>query len=243
MTKPIILVVGARPNFMKIAPIYAELSSRGQPLILLHTGQHYDDNMSKVFFDDLGMPKPDIYLGIGSGSHAYQTATVMIEFEKICHDKGPSMVVVVGDVNSTVACSIVCAKLTIPCAHVEAGLRSFDREMPEEINRILTDSVADLLLTPSPDGDENLRAEGVAEERIFRVGNVMIDSLYSNLEKAKESSVKSDFGLQEKYAILCGGILNSQPIKECHSANGNIKKMPSMLEARAFAASVVLNNV
>ena len=153
MTKPIILVVGARPNFMKIAPIYAELASRGQPLILLHTGQHYDDNMSKVFFDDLGMPKPDIYLGIGSGSHAYQTATVMIEFEKICQEKDPSMVVVVGDVNSTVACSIVCAKLNIPCAHVEAGLRSFDREMPEEINRILTDSVANLLLTPSPDGD------------------------------------------------------------------------------------------
>ena len=202
MIKPIILVVGARPNFMKIAPIYAELESRGQPLILLHTGQHYDDNMSKVFFDDLGMPKPDIYLGIGSGSHAYQTATVMIEFEKICQEKDPSMVVVVGDVNSTVACSIVCAKLTIPCAHVEAGLRSFDREMPEEINRILTDSVADLLLTPSLDGDENLRAEGVAEERIVRVGNVMIDSLYSNLEKAKESSVKSDFGLHEKYAIL-----------------------------------------
>ena len=187
MTKPIILVVGARPNFMKIAPIYAELASRSQPLILLHTGQHYDDNMSKVFFDDLGMPKPDIYLGIGSGSHAYQTATVMIEFEKICQEKYPSMVVVVGDVNSTVACSIVCAKLNIPCAHVEAGLRSFDREMPEEINRILTDSVANLLLTPSPDGDENLRAEGVAEERIVRVGNVMIDSLYSNLEKAKQS--------------------------------------------------------
>ena len=189
MTKPIILVVGARPNFMKIAPIYAELASRGQPLILLHTGQHYDDNMSKVFFDDLGMPKPDIYLGIGSGSHAYQTATVIIEFEKICLEKEPSMVVVVGDVNSTVACSIVCAKLTIPCAHVEAGLRSFDREMPEEINRILTDSVADLLLTPSPDGDENLRAEGVAEKRIVRVGNVMIDSLYSNLERSKKSEI------------------------------------------------------
>lgn len=200
--KPIILVVGARPNFMKIAPIYAELANRGEQLILLHTGQHYDDNMSKVFFDDLGMPKPDIYLGIGSGSHAYQTATVMIEFEKICIDREPSMVVVVGDVNSTVACSIVCAKLGVPCAHVEAGLRSFDRTMPEEINRILTDSVADLLLTPSPDGDENLRAEGVAEHRIVRVGNVMIDSLYSNLERSKESSILSDLGAMEKYAIL-----------------------------------------
>ena len=201
-TKPIILVVGARPNFMKIAPIYAELQSRGQELILLHTGQHYDDNMSKVFFDDLGMPKPDIYMGIGSGSHAYQTGTVMIEFEKICQEKDPSMVVVVGDVNSTVACTIVCAKMGIPCAHVEAGLRSFDRDMPEEINRILTDSVADLLLTPSPDGDEHLRAEGIAEERIIRVGNVMIDSLYSNLTRAESSSIQDDLGLENDYSIL-----------------------------------------
>lgn len=202
MNEPIVLVVGARPNFMKIAPIYAELAKRGEELLLLHTGQHYDDNMSKVFFDDLGMPKPDIYLGIGSGSHAYQTATVMMEFEKICNEKSPSMVVVVGDVNSTVACSIVCAKLGVPCAHVEAGLRSFDREMPEEINRILTDSVADLLLTPSPDGDENLRAEGVAEKRIVRVGNVMIDSLYSNLERAKESRILTELGVKGNYAIL-----------------------------------------
>ena len=201
-TKPIILVVGARPNFMKIAPIYAELQSRGQELILLHTGQHYDDNMSKVFFDDLGMPKPDIYMGIGSGSHAYQTGTVMIEFEKICQEKDPSMVVVVGDVNSTVACTIVCAKMGIPCAHVEAGLRSFDRDMPEEINRILTDSVADLLLTPSPDGDEHLRAEGIAEERIIRVGNVMIDSLYNNLARAESSSIQDELGLEEDYSIL-----------------------------------------
>ena len=202
MIKPIILVVGARPNFMKIAPIYAELKLRKQQLILLHTGQHYDDNMSKVFFDDLGMPKPDIYMGIGSGSHAYQTGTVMIEFEKICLEKDPSMVVVVGDVNSTVACTIVCAKMGIPCAHVEAGLRSFDRDMPEEINRILTDSVADLLLTPSHDGDEHLRAEGIAEERIVRVGNVMIDSLYSNLAKAESSTIKHDLGLKEGYSIL-----------------------------------------
>ena len=201
-TKPIILVVGARPNFMKIAPIYAELQSRGQELILLHTGQHYDDNMSKVFFDDLGMPKPDIYMGIGSGSHAYQTGTVMIEFEKICQEKDPSMVVVVGDVNSTVACTIVCAKMGIPCAHVEAGLRSFDRDMPEEINRILTDSVADLLLTPSPDGDEHLRAEGIAEKRIIRVGNVMIDSLYNNLARAESSSIQDDLGLEDDYSIL-----------------------------------------
>ena len=146
MTGPVILVVGARPNFMKIAPIHAELERRGIAQILLHTGQHYDENMSKVFFDDLGMPQPDIYLGIGSGSHAVQTAKVMVEFEKVCNEHKPSMVVVVGDVNSTVACSMVCAKEWIPCAHVEAGLRSFDRKMPEEINRLITDAIADLSL-------------------------------------------------------------------------------------------------
>ncbi len=202
MDKPIILVVGARPNFMKIAPIYAELKSRGKELLLLHTGQHYDDNMSKVFFDDLGMPKPDIYMGIGSGSHAYQTGTVMIEFEKICLEKEPSMVVVVGDVNSTVACTIVCAKLHIPCAHVEAGLRSFDREMPEEVNRILTDSIADILLTPSIDGDINLEKEGISKDRIHMVGNVMIDSLFTNLEKVEESDVWSRHKIITDYALV-----------------------------------------
>jgi len=200
---PVILVVGARPNFMKIAPLHAELARRGIPQLLLHTGQHYDENMSKVFFDDLGMPEPDIYLGIGSGSHAEQTAKVMIDFEKVCLEHKPSMVVVVGDVNSTVACSIVSAKLWIPCAHVEAGLRSFDRQMPEEINRILTDSICDLLLTPSADGDENLRNEGVAEERIIRVGNIMIDSLFNNLEKSKSSTIHSELNIEGKgYGIL-----------------------------------------
>ena len=203
MTGPVILVVGARPNFMKIAPIHAELERRGIAQILLHTGQHYDENMSKVFFDDLGMPQPDIYLGIGSGSHATQTAKVMVEFENVCKEHKPSMVVVVGDVNSTVACSMVCAKEWIPCAHVEAGLRSFDREMPEEINRLITDAIADYLLTPSPDGDENLRKEGVAEERIKRVGNVMIDSLFNNLERAKESTIHSDLNIEKgNYGVL-----------------------------------------
>ena len=203
MTGPVILVVGARPNFMKIAPIHAELARRGIAQILLHTGQHYDENMSKVFFDDLGMPQPDIYLGIGSGSHAVQTAKVMVEFEKVCNEHKPSMVVVVGDVNSTVACSMVCAKEWIPCAHVEAGLRSFDREMPEEINRLVTDAIADLLLTPSPDGDENLRKEGVAEERIKRVGNIMIDSLFNNLERSKSSTIHADLGLEKgTYGVL-----------------------------------------
>ena len=201
--QPILLVVGARPNFMKIAPLHAELSRRGVPQILLHTGQHYDENMSRVFFDDLGMPKPDIYLGIGSGSHAEQTAKVMVEFEKICNEYNPRWVVVVGDVNSTVACSLVCAKLWIHCAHVEAGLRSFDRKMPEEINRLVTDSIADLLLTPSPDGDENLRNEGVDESRILRVGNIMIDSLFNNIDKAANSTILSELKLdKESYGVL-----------------------------------------
>ena len=203
MTGPVILVVGARPNFMKIAPIYNELKTRGVSQILLHTGQHYDENMSKVFFDDLGMPQPDIYLGIGSGSHATQTAMVMVEFEKVCKEHNPSMVIVVGDVNSTVACSMVCAKEWIPCAHVEAGLRSFDREMPEEINRLITDAIADYLLTPSADGDENLRNEGVSEERIKRVGNVMIDSLFNNLERSKNSTIHSDLNIEKgNYGVL-----------------------------------------
>ena len=197
MNKPVILVVGARPNFMKIAPIHAELSRRGINQILLHTGQHYDENMSKVFFDDLEMPKPDIYLGIGSGSHAVQTAKVMMEFENVCIENQPSMVVVVGDVNSTVACSLVCAKQLIPCAHVEAGLRSFDREMPEEINRLVTDAIADFLLTPSQDGDQNLLNEGVDPSRIKRVGNVMIDSLFNSLEKSKSSMIHSDLDIEK----------------------------------------------
>ncbi len=203
MIGPVILVVGARPNFMKIAPIYAELEKRKINQILLHTGQHYDDNMSKIFFDDLGMPQPDIYLGIGSGSHAYQTAKVMVEFEKVCQEHKPSMVVVVGDVNSTVACSMVCAKERIPCAHVEAGLRSFDRDMPEEINRLVTDAIADYLLTPSPDGDDNLRNEGVSENRIVRVGNVMIDSLFNNIDKSKTSLIHQDLNVTiGEYGVL-----------------------------------------
>ncbi len=196
------MVVGARPNFMKIAPIHAELSARKIPTILLHTGQHYDENMSKVFFDDLGMKEPDIHLGVGSGSHASQTAKVMVEFEKVCNEYRPSMVVVVGDVNSTLACSIVCAKSLIPCAHVEAGLRSFDRQMPEEINRILTDSISNLLLTPSADGDANLREEGASEDRIHRVGNVMIDSLFDNVKKSESSTIRNDLNLGEAYALL-----------------------------------------
>ena len=191
-------VVGARPNFMKMAPLVRCLQERGIEQTLLHTGQHYDDNMSNVFFEDLGMPAPDIYLGVGSGSHAEQTARIMVEFEKICEQEKPDLVVVVGDVNSTLACSVVAAKAWIPVAHVEAGLRSNDWKMPEEINRIVTDRLAAILLTPSPDGSENLRAEGVSEDRIHLVGNIMIDSLFANLDRAQGSNILDDLSLEPR---------------------------------------------
>ena len=187
-------VVGARPNFMKMAPLVRQCRLRGVEQILVHTGQHYDANMSKVFFEDLGMPQPDVYLGVGSGSHAQQTAAVMTAFEEVCERERPDLLVVVGDVNSTLACTLVAAKLQIPVAHVEAGLRSFDPAMPEEINRIVTDRLADLLLTPSPDGDANLVAEGVPAEKIHRVGNVMIDSLVQHLPRAS-TAVTDRLGL------------------------------------------------
>ena len=183
---------------MKMAPLVRCLRKRGIEQMLLHTGQHYDDNMSKVFFEDLGMPAPDIYLGVGSGSHAKQTAKIMVEFEKICEQEQPDLVVVVGDVNSTLACSVVAAKAWIPVAHVEAGLRSNDWKMPEEINRIVTDRLAEILLTPSSDGNENLRAEGVPEDRIHFVGNIMIDSLFANLDRAEGSNILDELSLEPK---------------------------------------------
>ena len=201
--KPVILVVGARPNFMKIAPLHSELEKRGVRQVLVHTGQHYDEKMSKVFFQDLGLPSPDVYLGVGSASHASQTAKIMVEFEKICINLGPQLVVVVGDVNSTLACTLVAAKLNIKTAHVEAGLRSNDRKMPEEINRIVTDSLADILLTPSKDGNENLRKEGVADEKVHFVGNIMIDSLFNILEKSRDSEILRTLGLEgSDYGIV-----------------------------------------
>jgi UDP-N-acetylglucosamine 2-epimerase (non-hydrolysing) len=201
----VIIVAGARPNFMKVAPIVAAMKRRRsdfQP-ILVHTGQHYDEAMSAAFFRDLAMPEPDVYLGVGSGSHAQQTASIMQAFEPVVLKEQPDWVVVVGDVNSTLACALVSVKLGIKVAHVEAGLRSRDRTMPEEINRLLTDQIADLLLTPSTDGDANLRAEGIPEERIKFVGNVMIDSLLTQLERAHQSSARADLGLADKeYALL-----------------------------------------
>src|SRR5881296_3307650 len=185
ITMKVLNVVGARPNFMKIAPIVEEMKEvRDLTSILLHTGQHYDDGMSDVFFRDLGIPIPDVYLGVGSGTHAEQTARIMVEFEKVCLREKPDLVVVVGDVNSTMACAIVAAKLVIPVAHVEAGLRSFDRAMPEEINRVVTDALASLLFTTSRDADENLEHEGIDASKIFFVGNVMIDTLLKHRRKA-----------------------------------------------------------
>jgi len=179
-------VVGARPNFMKVAPIHRLMLERsGFEPHLVHTGQHYDEKMSKVFFEDLQMPEPDSHLGVGSGSHAEQTARVMVEFEKVCLTQKPDLVLVVGDVNSTLACSIVASKLSVKVAHVEAGLRSWDRQMPEEINRVLTDQISDFLFTHSPEAEANLLSEGISRERIHFVGNTMIDSLVRHLDKAE----------------------------------------------------------
>ena len=199
----IINVVGARPNFMKIAPIHRLMMNDDKiDPILVHTGQHYDERMSKLFFDDLGLPQPDIYLGIGSGSHAVQTAKIMLDFEKICLEHKPDLVLVVGDVNSTAACSLVAKKLHIKVAHVEAGLRSKDREMPEEINRLVTDAISDLLFTTEKSGTENLQREGIPPEKIHFVGNVMIDSLVMNLDKAQDSAILDQLKLQKRNYIL-----------------------------------------
>jgi len=202
--KKIISVVGARPNFMKVAPLHKEFLKHKDKIqhLICHTGQHYDEKMSKVFFDELELPKPDFYLGVGSGSHAEQTAKVMIEFEKILIAEKPDLVIVVGDVNSTVACSLTAVKLGIKVAHVEAGLRSFDRIMPEEINRILTDSISDYLFVTEQSGVDNLLHEGISKEKIYFVGNVMIDSLVYYLPKAEKSKVLEDYELEKGKYIL-----------------------------------------
>ncbi|HEB36036.1 MAG TPA: UDP-N-acetylglucosamine 2-epimerase (non-hydrolyzing) [Candidatus Aminicenantes bacterium] len=212
----ILIVVGARPNFMKIAPIvdviknYNKTKDEGQPAIdylLIHTGQHYDYEMSKSFFNDLRVPEPDIYLRVGSGTQAEQTGKIMIKFEKVCFREKPDLVIVVGDINSTIAGSLAAVKLNIPLAHIEAGLRSFDRTMPEEINRILTDQISDYLFTTCEDANMNLRREGIPENKIFFVGNVMIDTLLSQIEIAKNSNIMEKLGLKKnnnvkKYAVL-----------------------------------------
>ncbi|HST12904.1 MAG TPA: UDP-N-acetylglucosamine 2-epimerase (non-hydrolyzing) [Terriglobales bacterium] len=190
-------VVGARPNFMKAAPMMRALDRRGVQQTLVHTGQHYDANMSDVFFTELGMPAPDVNLGVGSGTHAAQTGEIMTRFEPTLVGRKPDLVLVYGDVNSTVAAALVCSKLCVRVGHVEAGLRSFDRGMPEEINRLVTDQLADLLFTPSEDGDENLKREGIAVKKIHRVGNVMIDTLVRLLQVAEKTN-----GMPGRYALV-----------------------------------------
>jgi UDP-N-acetylglucosamine 2-epimerase (non-hydrolysing) len=196
-------VVGARPNFMKMAPVILEAERRGLKQIVVHTGQHYDAQMSDIFFSGLGLPKPDFYLGVGSASHAEQSARIMVAFERVCLEQKPDLVVVGGDVNSTLACSLTAAKLLIPVAHVESGLRSFDRSMPEEINRILTDHVASLLFTTERSGTANLLREGISAERIHFVGNSMIDSLRSHIDKALTKRPWQRFGLEPgRYGLV-----------------------------------------
>ncbi len=205
MVKTVALVVGARPNFMKAAPLMRELHkhpTRFRPL-LIHTGQHYDHNMSQLFFDELKLSEPDVYLGVGSSTQARQTATIMIELENLWLDSPPDLVMVFGDVNSTMAAALVAAKLRIPLAHVEAGLRSFDPNMPEEINRIVTDRLSDFLFASEESGLKHLKEEGVAAEKIFHMGNIMIDTLIHSLAACKEKPILEDLGLKPgEYAAL-----------------------------------------
>jgi len=200
----VISVAGARPNFMKVAPLARALEDyEGVRHRLVHTGQHYDRNMSELFFDELGIPRPWRNLEVGSSSHAVQTAEIMVRFDAILAEDPPDVVVVVGDVNSTIACSLAAVKRGIPVAHVEAGLRSFDRSMPEEVNRILTDAIADVLFVTEPSGLENLRREGVDDERVFLTGNVMIDTLLQAREKARRSDILERLGLEERaYGVV-----------------------------------------
>lgn len=213
MKSTIHLIAAARPNFMKIAPLFHALKKTdwADPKIV-HTGQHYDLNMSDVFFKDLCLPEPDIHLGVGSGTHAEQTGKVMAAYEKILFEKQPDIVIVVGDVNSTVACALAASKVFYNSgnsagrpliAHLEAGLRSRDRTMPEEINRLVTDVLSDILWTPSPDGDENLLKEGIGREKIVRVGNIMIDSLEMMRDKIEALSVYKEFELEKgNYGVI-----------------------------------------
>jgi len=201
------LIVGARPNFMKMSPLYRELSlssNRYEPQII-HTGQHYDEQMSKLFFNDLAMPEPSAYLNVGSGTQGKQTARIIERYEDlILSGDKPDLVIVAGDVNSTIACALVAKKLYIPVAHLEAGLRSYDDRMPEEINRVLTDRISDLLLTPSLDANKNLEKEGIDPEKIYFVGNIMIDSLVAHKDKAENSNIFYQLNMSpnEKYALV-----------------------------------------
>jgi len=200
---PVVCVVGARPNFMKMGPVVHELARRGIDHRLIHTGQHYDEDLSEVFFRELDLPRPDVDLEIGSDSHARQTARILIAFEEVCSRFAPRLVMVAGDVNSTVAAALAAVKLGIPVAHVEAGLRSFDRAMPEEINRVVTDHLSSLLFTTEASGEANLRREGIAADRVHFVGNCMVDTLRRHAEAAVAETPWEDFGLAPGgYALL-----------------------------------------
>jgi UDP-N-acetylglucosamine 2-epimerase (non-hydrolysing) len=235
----ILNVVGARPNFMKMAPIIAAINRRPNEVsqTLVHTGQHYDEAMSTVFFGDLSMPEPDITLETKSGTPSRQMARIMPLFEEVLIARQPDWVVVVGDVNSTIACALVANKLNVRVAHVEAGLRSFDRAMPEEINRLLTDQIADLLLTPSPDADANLLREGVPAERIVRVGNVMIDTLFQQLKRAQNSAILDELELRpHEFAVLTlhrpANVDNPESLSRILFAMGAIaRKLPVIFPA------------
>ena len=246
------LIAAARPNFMKIAPLFHALKKEDWATpIIVHTGQHYDLNMSNAFFEDLDIPEPDLHLGVGSGTHAEQTGQVMIAYEKILIEKRPDLVIVVGDVNSTVACALATSKIEYLCstqnselrtqnlqrrrpliAHLEAGLRSFDRTMPEEINRLLTDALADILWTPSHDADENLMREGVSPKKIHRVGNIMIDSLEMLRDNIQDQAAYNDFGLKPgDYGVITlhrpSNVDDQEALKQiCHTFMRMSQKIP-----------------
>lgn len=232
------LIAAARPNFMKVAPLYHALAATdwAQP-ILVHTGQHYDRNMSDAILEDLGMPEPNFHMGIGSGTHAEQTGNVMIAYEKICLAHRPDWIVVVGDVNPTAACAIVGAKLWIPVIHLEAGLRSGDRKMPEEINRLVTDAIVDVLWTPSADADENLVNEGVARDKIDLIGNIMIDSFEMLREGINASGAREELGLEKgKFALVTlhrpSNVDNAETLKAIVAELANAaEKLPVVLVA------------
>ncbi len=201
MSQLVVHVTGARPNFPKAAPVLAALADRGVEQLLVHTGQHYDDKMSDIFFRQLGIPKPDVNLGVGSGTHGRQTAAVMSALEELFEERTPAMVIVYGDVNSTVAAALVASKMGIPFVHVEAGLRSFDMTMPEEINRLVTDRLSDVLLTTSVDAVAHLGNEGTDPEKIHFVGNPMIDTLLKNMDRFDAEAIRSDLGLEGDYIV------------------------------------------
>ncbi len=227
--KKVISVVGARPNFMKVAPIYHSSNDAKFEHKIVHTGQHYDYNLSDSFFVDLELPKPDFFLGVGSGSHSVQTAKIMMEFEKVLEIEKPDLVIVVGDVNSTIACGLVTVKMGIKLAHIEAGLRSGDRSMPEEINRIATDSISDYYFITEQSALDNLIFSGISEEKIFFVGNTMIDSLVKGLPKAELSSVLEDYQLTRGEFILAtlhrpSNVDNKQSLEDFYEVFKSVSK-------------------